>query len=226
MAPQTTEFGTKVALLGGLALVCAARPILDRLLQLETARDRPSAIVLRAGSLRCVASACSAPRSSRPGSPARGTVDPAAAEVLGRVPHDVDPATFPSITVDQDVVDWNHEITGAGSARDRADARREPRSSRAQALRRNDVSILEAVDHGDRLDEMRARLAGRCRERRTRRRALPNRRRARSRCSPPFGRQEGLSLGLESRGTVTAETYDDSGHPAGPHRRRRSRRPS
>ena len=28
----------------------------------------------------------------------------------------------------------------------------------------------------------------------------------------PFGRQDGLSLGLESRGTVTKETYDDAGH--------------
>jgi hypothetical protein len=27
----------------------------------------------------------------------------------------------------------------------------------------------------------------------------------------PFGRQDGLSLGLESRGTVTHETYDASG---------------
>ena len=31
MAPQTDEFGTKVALLGGLVIVCAGRPILDRL---------------------------------------------------------------------------------------------------------------------------------------------------------------------------------------------------
>ena len=27
----------------------------------------------------------------------------------------------------------------------------------------------------------------------------------------PFGKQEGLSLGLESRGTVTEETYDAAG---------------
>ena len=31
MAPQTNEFGTKVGLLAGLVLVCAARPLLDRL---------------------------------------------------------------------------------------------------------------------------------------------------------------------------------------------------
>ena len=28
----------------------------------------------------------------------------------------------------------------------------------------------------------------------------------------PFGRQDGLSLGLESRGTVTEETYDAAGN--------------
>ena len=31
LAPQTNEFGTKVALLAGLVVVCAARPLLDRL---------------------------------------------------------------------------------------------------------------------------------------------------------------------------------------------------
>ena len=31
MAPQTNEFGTKVGLLAGLVVVCAARPLLDRL---------------------------------------------------------------------------------------------------------------------------------------------------------------------------------------------------
>ena len=31
MAPQTNEFGTKVGLLGGLAVVCACRPLVDRL---------------------------------------------------------------------------------------------------------------------------------------------------------------------------------------------------
>src|SRR4029453_15154151 len=31
MAPQTDEFGTKVALLSGLVVLCAVRPLLDRL---------------------------------------------------------------------------------------------------------------------------------------------------------------------------------------------------
>ena len=32
MAPQTDEFGTKVGLLAGLVVLCAARPLLDRVL--------------------------------------------------------------------------------------------------------------------------------------------------------------------------------------------------
>ncbi len=40
MAPQTDEFGTKVALLGGLVVMCAARPILDRAASLR--RERPT----------------------------------------------------------------------------------------------------------------------------------------------------------------------------------------
>ena len=49
------------------------------------------------------------------GSPARGVVVPAAADVLEPRPLDVNPATLPEISVDQDVLDWNHEISGSGA---------------------------------------------------------------------------------------------------------------
>ena len=91
------------------------------------------------------------------GAPARGVVVPAAADVLGRVPHDVDPSTFPTITVEQDVLDWNHEITGPG-AQEIVLTLAENLQLENQSLLRADASILEAVDHGDRLDEMRDRL--------------------------------------------------------------------
>ena len=42
MAPQTDEFGTKVALLGGLVVMCAARPLLDRLVPAPGAADDTS----------------------------------------------------------------------------------------------------------------------------------------------------------------------------------------
>ena len=137
-------------------------------------------------------------------------VSPAAADVLGRVPHDVDPATFPSISVQQDVLDWNHEISGAG-AREIVLTLAENLQLENQALLRADPSILDAVDHGDRLDEMRDRLQ---KGASTGTIAVDQFQidDVNVRLLVPFGRQTGLSLGLESRGTVTTETYDGAGH--------------
>ena len=39
MAPQSDEFGTKVALLGGLVVLCVARPILDGLVPAPGSAD-------------------------------------------------------------------------------------------------------------------------------------------------------------------------------------------
>jgi hypothetical protein len=79
-----------------------------------------------------------------------------------------------------------------------------------RALLSRDGSILPAVDHGDRLIEMQGRLAA-----------------AASSGTTvvthydfdaidvsllvPFGRQDGLSLGLAGRGTMTQETRDAAG---------------
>jgi hypothetical protein len=144
------------------------------------------------------------------GAPARGVTAPDAADVLGRVPHDVDPATFPSITVQQDVLDWNHEISGPG-AREVVLTLAENLQLENEALLRADPTILEAVDHGDRLDEMRARLT----EAAGRGSTVVDRYQIDAvnvTLLVPFGKQTGLSLGLESRGTVTSESYDGAGH--------------
>ncbi len=220
MAPQTTEFGTKVALLGGLAVVCASRPILDRLLpepgtsadalvRLATGERRPGAVqgvVLRAG-VFVVLTAVLGAAIVGAGTPARGHVAPAATDVLGRVSADVDPASFPSISVDQDVLDWNHEISGPG-AREIVLTLAENLQLESDALRRADPSILEAVDHGDRLDEMTARLRGDVANGTTvvERYEIDD---VNVTLVVPFGRQEGLSLGLQSHGTMTTETYSD-----------------
>jgi hypothetical protein len=211
MAPQTNEFGTKVALLGGLALVCACRPIVERVLPSTgflRARTR-AATVLRTGAVVAAVTAVGVGIVAA-GVPARGVVAPTAADVLGRVPHDVDPATFPSIAVQQDVLDWNHEISGAG-AREIVLTLAENLQLENQALRRADPSILEAVDHGDRLDEMRDRI-----QNGTSKGTIVVDQfqidHVNVTLLVPFGRQTGLSLGLDSRGTVTTETYDASGH--------------
>ena len=144
------------------------------------------------------------------GTPARGVVVPEADDVLGRVPHDVDPATFPTISVEQGVVDWNHEIAGPG-AQAIVLTLAENLELENQALLRADAAILTAVDHGDRLDEMQARLRRRRGDRHDRRSSDTRSTTCNVTLLVPFGRQDGLSLGLESRGTVTTETYDAAG---------------
>ena len=106
------------------------------------------------------------------GTPARGLVGPDTAEVLNGVPHQVDPATFPAITVEQDVADWDHEIDGAG-AQQILMTLAENLELENQALLRADASLLTAVDHGDRLAEMQGRLERRRGDRDDRHRSLP-----------------------------------------------------
>ena len=217
MAPQTNEFGTKVALLGGLVVVCAARPILDRLLPAPRsdaddvqlfASGLATGGVARVGLLG-VATVVVVTGIVVAGGPARGVVVPDADEVLDRVPHDIDPATFPAISVEQDVSDWNHEIAGPG-VHGLVLTLAENLELESQALLRADATILEAVDHGDRLDEMRARLedAEATGVTVVERHQIDD---VNVALLAPFGRQDGLSLGLEARGTVTEETYDAAG---------------
>ena len=74
----------------------------------------------------------------------------------------------------------------------------------------SDVTILEAVDHGERLDEMRDRLrdSAATGEVVIERYQIDQ---VNVTLLVPFGKQDGLSLGLESVGTVTNETYDAGG---------------
>ena len=223
MAPQTNEFGTKVALLGSLVIVCALRPLLERLVPAaRTAEDDP-----RRFAARLVSGATTVPRALAraglvgaavvltgvgivaAGAPARGVVDPTVEDVLGRLPSDIDPATLPSISVAQDVVDWNHEITGAG-AQQIVLTLAENLQLERQALQRGDLETLEAVDHGDRLDEMRRSIqhAAAGGTRTVEQHQIDD---VHITLVVPFGRQSGLSLGLEARGTVTTETYDADG---------------
>ena len=173
MAPQTDEFGTKVALLTGLVAMCAARPLIDRLVPTPgSATDQIRGFASRAafgeGSRRTarafgrVALAVGAvflvgTGIVLAGTPARSPAPPDTAAVLDRVPHQVDPGTFPVINVATDVTDWDHEIEGQG-ARDIVLTLAENLELENQAMLRGDGSILPVVDHGDRLKEMQARL--------------------------------------------------------------------
>jgi hypothetical protein len=120
----------------------------------------------------------------------------------------VDPTTFPPITIEPDVADWNHEMSGDG-ALELALTLAENLEVENQALLTGDGGLLVAVNHGERLDEMEARVA-----------ATEGGELAISHYSfdslnltlvEPFGVQSGLSLGVEATGTVRTETYDESG---------------
>jgi Na+-translocating ferredoxin:NAD+ oxidoreductase RnfD subunit len=226
MAPQTNEFGTKVGLLAGLVVLCAARPILDRLLpEPRSAADDIGRFATRLaiggsastgifrGSARIglavVAVFVLGVGIVAAGTPARGLVVPDTTEMLDGVPHVVDPATFPPITVGQDVADYDHTIEGPG-AQAILLTLAENLELENQALLRADGSILTAVDHGDRLKEMQGRLHDAVTTGQT---VI-----ARYRFDAvhlillvPFGVQTGVSLGFESHGTVTEETYDARG---------------
>jgi Na+-translocating ferredoxin:NAD+ oxidoreductase RnfD subunit len=224
IAPQTNEFGTKVGLLAGLVVVCAARPLLDRLLPepRSTGDDlgrfatrlamggSPGTGMLRGAvrvGLTVAAVLVLGVGIVAAGTPARGLVVPDTAEMLNRVPHDVDPATFPAITVD--VPAWD-DSTSAPIAQGILVTLAEDLELENQALLRADGSLLASVDHGDRLAQMEDRLEAAKRSGRT---VIGHYRfdAVHVIVIAPFGVQTGGSLGFESRGTVTTETYDASG---------------
>lgn len=222
MAPQTNEFGTKVGLLSSLVILCAARPILDGILP----EPRSMADDVRRFSRELVLGSSGAPIRTVigvamtvavvslvgvgivvAGTPARLPAGPDTAELLAGVPHEIDPSTFPAITAD--VPSWNDTIAGP-NAREILMALASDLEIENQALLRADGAILTAADHGDRLKEMQGRL----------REAISSGRIAIHHYRfdavhviliQPFGVQTGGSIGFESRGSVTEETYDASG---------------
>ncbi len=225
MAPQTNEFGTKVGLLAGLVVVCAARPLLDRLVpEPRSAADDvgryatglatggPGAGLARgAARVALIVGAVLVLGVGivMAGTPARGTLGPDVAEVLDRVPHQIDPSTFPSITVSQDVTDFDPTMEGAG-AQQLLLTVAENLELENQALLRRDGSILTAVDHGDRLIDLQGRLAAATASgiTTTRHYAFDD---VSMSLLKPFGKQTGLSIGIHATGTVTEETYDAAG---------------
>jgi ASPIC and UnbV/FG-GAP-like repeat len=95
IAPQTTEFASKVAVLGALAIVCAARPLLERFLPAPGSQaDRLPAVgtwLVRQGGLRGAAAALTATAAVAgvlvaAGIPARPQSAAAALGDVGRLP--------------------------------------------------------------------------------------------------------------------------------------------
>ena len=225
MAPQTDEFGTKVGLLASLVVLCAARPLVDRLVPepksgadelgrfaRRLALGRPGAGLARSG-LRIGAVAVAilvlGVGIVAAGTPARGVVVADVSEVLNRTVAIVDPGTLPPISVGQDVLDFDPLLGGAGM-QPVVVTLSQNLELENEALLRHDEHLLTEVDHGDRLVEMQGRLHDAIA---TGTVVVSHYRIDSITVSLllPFGRQDGLSLGLASRGTLVQQTYDAGG---------------
>jgi len=231
IAPQTTEFGAKVALLSGLVVLCVARLFFEKLLPAAgSERDRLSIFLAGLGRRgegylapgRAVARGAIAGAAVvllgttvvAAGAPARdafvgGSTSPASDP--GTEPEldvHIDPATLPQVTVDPDVTDRG-DLSRA-DAQAVALTLAENLDVEAQALRRGEQSLLPMVDDGDRLKALRKQVGDVIE---TGRAVVPH---------YAFesihvvlvhsGGQAGLSLGLQAHGSVEEITYGVDGH--------------
>jgi len=230
IAPQTTEFGAKVALLSGLVVLCVARLSFERFLPAAgSERDRLGAFAGAAGGGgdRYLGPGRALGRGAivgatvvlmgatvvAAGAPAREAFVAASASVPTskaaepRLDVHVDPSTLPQVTVDPEVV-------GRGDL-SRADAQAialtlaENLEVEAQALRRGEKSLLSSVDDGQRLNTLERRVDDVIE---TGRAVVPHYTFDAFHVVlvQPEG-QSGLSLGFQSRGSVEEITYGVDG---------------
>jgi hypothetical protein len=221
MAPQTNEFGTKVALLGGLVVVCAAGRSSTGSCPSRSPRrttSARSAPARRAGPARGLLAARRGPARSRssccscgagivsPARPARGLVvaDDAGALDASRTRSTLD---LPAITRRPGRRRLDHTIADR-RARTSSDPRREP------GAREPGAPPARPVDpRGGRPRRPPAEMqAGSTEARRPGRPSSTTTGSTRwPRADRPFGVQTGLSLGFDATGTLTEETYDANG---------------
>ena len=173
IAPQTTEFGAKVALLAGLVLMSPLRSLFDR--SFPEANQRPRFVefvttlttndvvdigrsrIFTRGSVGGVVLATVAVLIVVAGKPAREPTEAIPAPQSFAVDVAVDPATLPLITIDADVAALNSDIE-AEAAADLAMMLAENLEMEAEAMRRGEARLLLAADFGARLAEMQRRV--------------------------------------------------------------------
>jgi len=172
MAPQTTEFGTKVALLAGLVVMSPLRYLFDRVFQeesagresvvgglvtrLTTARGAgvaPQLVFLRGAIVGAVTVAIAVGIVAA-GAPARESALAASSPGPPPVSVEVDPTTLPPVTEDPEVAALNTDI----STQEMAVVLAENLKIEGQAMFNRDSSLLPAADGGQRLLEMLGRV--------------------------------------------------------------------
>jgi hypothetical protein len=175
MAPQTTEFSSKVALLGGLVVMCAARYPLERFFPAARSdEDRPGAFLARwttvgdtgggtprraftHGAIGGAVAVFLVTGIVAAGAPSREAPQVAQMSSVPQVTAHVDPSTLPPVTVDADVAEISSDLAGSG-AQAIGVTLAENLETETQALLELDKELLSAVDFGDRLSEMQRRF--------------------------------------------------------------------
>jgi hypothetical protein len=223
LAPWDTEFGTKVGLLSGLLVVTAARPFVERWWATRSAgtlagnassagldvavRYRPrrhvavGTALLATGAFVALVAIAGAPnRSAAESEPPAPAAD---------VDVDVNPASLPTVAIDPEVAGLSAQLATPAGARQLAATLAFNLEVEAQALLTRDASLLIAVDHGQRLEDMRAAIeqaaGGDI--------VVPTYTFETLDLSIvyPGGFQSGANAGLAATGTVTLTTYSRSG---------------
>ena len=172
IAPQTVEFGAKVALLASLVIWSPARGIFDRLFPervparsglagfIDLAAKRRSGPLggFTQGALAISFAVLAAAGIIAAGAPARAPVDsvPAAQPPVIEVAIDTD--TLPSVEIDPDVRSLNLDVNDR-FAQELAVNLAENLAIEAEAMRRGDVDALPAVSGERRLAEMQEKVA-------------------------------------------------------------------
>ena len=179
IAPQTTEFAAKVALLSGLVVLCVARLFFERFLPAAgSERDRLGAFARAGGGSgdRCLTPGRALGRGAivgatvvvigatviAAGAPARESLvavsASASSDPAAQPPLDVhvDPSTLPPVTVDPEVTDRGDLSQADAQAISVTLA--ENLEVEAQALRSGEKSLLPSVDDGERLTTMLGRV--------------------------------------------------------------------
>jgi hypothetical protein len=125
----------------------------------------------------------------------------------------VDPASLPAVEIDDDVAGLSAALATPEGARDLAAALAFNLNVEAQALQTRDPSLLIAVDHGQRLEDMRAAIDGAAGADIV----VPSYEFDTLHLSIVFpgGFQSGANAGLRATGTLTLTTYSPDGRAAG-----------
>jgi hypothetical protein len=230
IAPWGSEYGAKVGLLAGLAVVSVLRPVVERwspapgsaddhpvaalgrLVAFSSARPgaptlaRLAVVVLTVGAVGGAVALASLPNRSSGAATAARQAMPSVA--LGD-PADVDPASLPAVVIDPEVAALSARLaTPAGAQRLAATLAWNFRVE-AQALAAADPSLLTAVDHGARLRDLQDRIQRASRATRV----VPTYVFSALRLMVvyPGGFQTGPNAGFVSQGTLTETTYAASG---------------